>query len=196
MKMAKPMSPMEAWISLRQLRIVLDHFELPHFLILGTCLGAHRDGGWTPGADDIDIGFLAEDLAPKAEKLAKHLDHLGYSSRVVRGPFTRPYAVKANRGTVKLDLVGYILNGDERFCHSVLSGYSIVHRRDLLETYETMELFGVTFNAPSPVETYLQLEYGENWRTPKDDHRSRTRVQDYLQKEGIPSDILDETRPK
>jgi len=44
----------------------LDEFEIPFFLIQGTALGAYRDKEFTPTEQDIDLGYLVEDL-PEAQ---------------------------------------------------------------------------------------------------------------------------------
>jgi hypothetical protein len=69
--------------------------------------------------------------------------------------------------------------------------YSIVHDRAMVENYDQVTLFGRTFNVPHPIEDYLRLEYGDDWRTPREDHISRTRIYHYVRDEGIPDDYLE-----
>lgn len=60
--------------------------------------------------------------------------------------------------------------------------YAIVHGSSMLENYCTIELFGRKFNIPLEIETYLSLEYGNGWKTPKEDHISRTRIYNFYPK--------------
>lgn len=180
-------------VCLLQIHEVLSEMGINHFLILGTALGAHRDHGFVPTEKDIDIGFLQEEFTPRCGELAEKLCHYGYDVRLVSRPFQRCRVAFATRDKVKIDLVSYIKWKDKRFCSNSdpkTKPYSIVHDREMLETYEKIEVFGQTFLVPSPIERYLELEYGLDWRTPRQDHKSRTRVYHYRTLEKIPNDLL------
>jgi len=181
----------EAQRCLLEAHDILRSLEVPHFLILGTALGAYRDKGFTPLADDIDIGFLQEEFEPAAPNIARSLIRLGYEVHTVNRPFLACRAIKATRRGVKLDMVAYWPWKGKRFCTSGdprAKPYSIVHTRDMLETYDTVELFGQVFQVPYPIEEYLHLEYGSAWRIPLPTHLSLTRVYGFCEKEGITND--------
>ena len=173
---------------------VLGSLKARYFLILGTALGAYRDKGFTPTEQDIDLGFLQEDFALIAGDIANSLIKSGFEISSINRPFSRCRAIVARRNDIKIDMVGYILWKNFRFCPNSdpkTHAYAIVHERKILENYEPVKLFGVTFSVPSPIERYLELEYGEDWRTPKEDHVSRTRQYDFLEQWKIPNDLLD-----
>lgn len=175
---------------------ILEKLEVLYFLIQGTALGAYRDKGFTPTEADIDFGFLQEHFGPRAGDVAKAFIEAGFDVRSFSLPFSRCRLLVVQRYGVKIDMVSYLLWKDKRFAAtpvhpSVPDRYCIVHHRNMLETYELIGLFGHGFRVPSPVEEYLRLEYGDDWRTPREDHVSRTRVYGFLEKEGIPSDLLD-----
>lgn len=89
---------------------------------------------------------------------------------------------------VHADLVSYARYQGKRFASAPIDPvnvprpYCIVHNASMLETYQEVELFGRTFKIPSPIEVYLESEYGPDWRIPKEDHVSRTRVYGFLEK--------------
>lgn len=179
--------------------------SLPYFLIQGTALGAYRDKGFVPTEKDIDIGVLQEEFTKplpgeygrnRAETLANLLILSGFDIEVFVQPFTEIKTIVAYKYGCKADIVGQTRWKDKRFTstpvrHWVPKPYCIVHDAAMLENYETVEMFDIPFLVPSPIEQYLELEYGSEWRTPKDDHVSRTRIYDFINKEGIPSDYLE-----
>lgn len=178
---------------------VLDEMGVPFFLMQGTALGAYRDGGFVPLERDIDFGVLIEHFGPAAGELADRLESIEYGIRKIVEPFTVARTIVAAKSGVKVDIVGFMLwKDDTRFTATPLDEFSvgprpwaILHRREFLENYETVEMFGHPFNVPSPIEDYLESEYGPDWRTPKDDHISRGRVYHFIRDNNLPADFVE-----
>jgi len=178
---------------------ILDSIGLKSFLMYGTALGAYRDKGFTPTESDIDIGFLTEQFIPKVPVLMDQLIRNGYEVHALIKPFNRCWAIKARKNNIGVDFVSFTIwtdqvHGDNvRFCVSTLAEFSGVYQRPMLEEYETVEIFsfGNVFLVPSPIEKYLELEYGENWGIPQHDHIQRTRVNQFRASRGIPDTHLD-----
>lgn len=180
---------------------VLDAFEIPFFAMQGTALGLHRDRGFVPHEQDIDLGVLAEHLIPKAMEVATDLLRRGYDVEVIQVPFTRPrtlVAWKQLRGhVVKVDIVGMVRWRNLRFTETLArpyqdEPYAIVHEASTVELWDkSIEVWGRRFNLPKEIEQYLLCEYGPSWTTPKEDHVSRTRVYNFLQREGIKLNYLE-----
>jgi phosphorylcholine metabolism protein LicD len=175
---------------LTEAKEILDRVGVPHFLIQGTALGAYRDNGFTPTERDIDIGFLQEEFEPFSLELFNEFASRGFKARLVSEPFKRNRSLKVKKNGIKIDMVAYLIWENFRFCSSLLEEYSIVHPRQNLENYETVELFGMTFKVPSPIEVYLAHEYGPDWETPTDTHISASRIYQFRKTEGIPNDLL------
>ena len=77
----------------------------------------------------------------------------------------------------------YALNGEERFCANGRRDYCIVHDAGLFESMCEIEFLGEKFNIPTPVEIYLEREYGPNWRIPDPLFCvSQTRIYEYWSK--------------
>jgi len=174
---------------------ILESLDIPYFLIQGTALGAYRDHGFTPTEKDIDIGILQEHMGTMARRLVDVLMLNQFQIETWLLPFHQIRTIVAWKYGVHADLVGFIKYGDLRFMHtpvhpSVPKPYALVHNAKLLENYQQVKAFDHIFNVPSPIEEYLEVEYGSNWRTPKDDHESRTRIYSFVEKRNIPHDLL------
>jgi len=179
---------------LLEVTTVLDELRIPFFLMQGTALGAFRDKGFTPTETDIDLGFLQEDLTSNAPTIFDALTAKGYEVHSFILPFTRVRSMKLMKHEINIDLVGFMKWEKVRFTHNCdrkTKPYAIVHQAPLLETYQTVELFGRKFQIPYPIEVYLEREYGEDWRTPKADSVSRTRMYDFMEDMKIPSTLLE-----
>jgi len=172
---------------------VLDDCRIPFFLVQGTALGAYRDKGFTPTERDIDIGVLFEDF--DSYTIINELIHEQHGGvevnteyRSNRSNWCHTIVTRLANRDCKADIVSFAKYGEERYCQSpidVKPPYCIVHEASILENYEQVEMFGRVWHVPSPIETYLEREYGPNWRTPREDHISRTRVYNYLKDRGL-----------
>lgn len=163
----------------------LNFLDIPHFLIQGTALGAYRDKGFTPTEQDIDIGILHSDF--KYQTILNEFLLCRYDVEIFTSPLNIPRTIVLWKDCIHVDLVGFIKHKDKRFTANPIrkwtvdDPYAIVHDAELLENYEEIELFGRVFLVPSPIETYLEREYGPDWRTPRVDHVSRAIIKNYLE---------------
>ena len=175
---------------------LLDTAHIPFFLMQGTCLGAVRDGGFVPTEKDIDFGFLQENMNMASDSLVPILTRKGYDLELVVAPFTRVRTIVAIKQGIKVDMVSFSRWKDKRFASTPIRDwlkepYCIVHEAELLENYDIVAMFGREWYVPQHPSLYLEREYGPDWKVPKEDHISRTRIYDYLNKEKIPNDLLD-----
>ena len=187
-------------LCLLELHEVLELCGLPFFLMQGTALGAVRDRGFVPSEKDIDLGVLYDRFHHTVWGLLRKLEARGFDAETVVAPFTRIRTVVVrkdyNGHHIKADIVSFARWKGRRFACSPVrpwkaDPYAIVHPAERLESYRTAELFGQSFRVPADAEGYLEAEYGPDWRTPADDHVSRTRVYNFVEKEGVPRDLLE-----
>lgn len=179
---------------------VLDDLTIPFFLSHGTALGVYRDGGFTPQEDDIDLGFLAENFVPNSHRIVEALTRRGYELITLVRPFERCWAVKARKDGIGVDLVSFIRwqnqpHGDDgRLIPSTLADFCGYYPAPVFQQTQPIYVFGRWLSVPSPIEDYLQLEYGDDWQTPSGLHAyttySRTRIDGFLSSRGVPSDLL------
>lgn len=118
------------------------------FLVLGTCLGMVRDGGYIAGDNDIDLGVICSirDLAKLFKNASKREFRIGKA-------FLNP--------------------DDEKNLHIYKYGILIdvfyTFRREdtpFFRSLEEITYCGRKFRVPSPVGDYLSLEFGD-WKTPR-----------------------------
>lgn len=182
-------------VLLLETKPILDQVLGPDnwFLMLGTALGAYRDKGFVPTEEDIDVGVILKDRNVSLESLLTRFVQSNFCKvEIVIAPFSICRILYVHKYQIKMDIVGWLAFNEELFAATpvepehVLKPYCLVHSRKVLSPpYRKIELFGEEFNVPQDIEKYLELEYGTDWRTPKEDHISRTRIYSYLSKNGI-----------
>jgi len=179
----------------------LDEFEIPFFLIQGTALGAYRDKEFTPTEQDIDLGYLVEDL-PEAQfhDFCFHLLEQRYEIQTFNLPFTRPRMMTVRKYGCKIDFTGYLKWKDKRFATRThdereLPELTMVHDAEIFEDCDTIELFGRTFRLPNLIVMYLKLTYGKECLTVKNGKhalmKSSVCISDWIKNEKIPLDLLE-----
>lgn len=163
-----------------ELKAIFADLGVDFFLIEGTCLGAFRDGDFCEGDKDIDVGVKQEEILPKFNQLKQMLMGNGFQIKIESSPFDYERAIHATKDGVRVDVMDYAMNGDERFCANGRRHYSIVHDARLFSTLQEISFLGGTFLIPYPTDVYLSREYGSNWQTPDPNFTtSQTRVYNY-----------------
>jgi len=189
--------------------ILSPYFALAH----GTVLGAYRDKDFTPTEVDIDLLTTVEVMAENAELLLIALEREGFVSRVIEKPNGAIRAFSVKRNGIKIDCAGYtkhilkssqeyntslhsLINSRPRclsayrevgYSTSTLKDFSIVHPYSffLRENMETIDFQGLPWKIPSPIEEYLEREYGSEWETPIRTHMQQSRIYHFETLEGI-----------
>ncbi|MEE8413438.1 MAG: LicD family protein [Dehalococcoidales bacterium] len=148
---------------LKEIKQILDNLGITFFLRKGTCLGAVRDSKLIPWDDDVDIGSVLgyNGLTEKSidQVIAAlrdngyliNIDHLDYAIYVV-----------ALKSSIRTDWMVQRIIDDSTFHWP---GVRMPAR--LFTHTEEIDFLGEKFRVPSPVEEYLGLMYGPEWKVPK-----------------------------
>lgn len=105
--------------ALCELKRICDKHDIKFYLLAGTTLGAVRHGGMIPWDDDIDVGFLSEELDKLKAVLADELDpRFEYASCENEYHFPRMFGkiLYERRSCVDLFLVARWTTNDVRGC--------------------------------------------------------------------------------
>ena len=160
---------------------LLSRHGIQHWLEFGTLLGAVRDETFIPWDDDGDFGMLADDC-DRILALKREIKAAGYYLRV--DP-SRPGEVRINYSRVNsmgVDLWMWARRGDllvgtftDGFDWPGANG-TTSFPASYLEPAGEVCLYGRTFPAPSPADSFLRLHrYGPDCMTPFRGVRSGSR---------------------
>jgi phosphorylcholine metabolism protein LicD len=149
---------------------ILNELEITFWLDGGTLLGAYRDKDFCDSdEDDTDLCTWDNHL-PLKQEIIKRAIEKGFGLL-----HEWELEICVGRGGARIDLFFNRKNGSEAYTH-IYSG-KVVHRFVVIpvkyyEKLEPISFKGLDLLAPSPVEEFLTLKYGD-WKTPI--HRSQYR---------------------
>ena len=123
---------------------VAESLRIKYFLYLGTCLGFIRDGGYIKGDNDIDVAVICN--SQELEKLFEVLTR-GHGFKLGE---RRGANCHFHKDGILLDV--WFKSGDKI--------------KPFLESPQIFLYKDKKYNIPNPVEGFLRLHYGSNWRIP------------------------------
>lgn len=144
--------------ALREIRDLLNRFDIPYYLSGGTLLGVIREGDFIKWDWDVDIDIKVEHIYHQQKAVVAALREAGFHIYYHNASMT-DLKITAIKYETKYELTGYYKMGKMRYrkrCHYpdaiCQEGQEIILRR---EKY-------TTFKYP---EKYLEWFYGD-WKTP------------------------------
>ncbi len=157
--------------ALRDAKTALDSIGVPFCLFLGTALGAYRDHDFAPGdIDDIDLAIHIDHFARYEQiRAAMAKVNLSEGSEFNGGvaperSFRRIYGPEINDRT-KIDIF-FISPRDGKMEWAFYTDPPQARvSSNFFSSFDTVEFYGTTYNIPSPIEAYLEENYGD-WKTP------------------------------
>lgn len=146
---------------------ILKKCSVTHWLSAGTALGAYRDGFSKEfvGRDtDIDVGVCVDDQEETYRTLRQVFENAGYTLvRTYKGNWKWSQLCMQKDG-IWFDIYFFYKEGDT-LCSYTDNGI-MKKPRDMIVKMDTVIINDKPYAVPGPIEDYLMLRYGPNWRTP------------------------------
>ena len=146
---------------------ILESLQLNYRLADGTILGIHRDGRLIPHDNDIDVDIL---ISEKVD--LRKIHDLFYSNgfRLGRKVFYKRKIQQLAYYNIEthdiFDMIFWYPDRDHVVNYSELN---FERTQDVKYFHESSEIYfqGRAFPAPAPLEEWLEMRYGKDWRIPK-----------------------------
>ena len=161
---------------------VMNEANIDFWIEGGTLLGALRDQKLIPWDHDLDFGMKYESEAQMKHLIRKLRRHFNVSVRSfpqtskiwnlgkyrVLKIFPRKNLIF--KDDLCLDLFVYYegnLPGKEELVYKyVVWDRNAYHRKEFFDTIDTIKFYGGDVPVPANAEKFIEVKYGENWRTP------------------------------
>ncbi len=140
--------------NLIQFSNLLDNFKINHGVIYGTLLGLYRDGDLIKYDHDVDIYILGEDFY-NLLKFLSNKELCGF--KIIR--FTNSL-ISVEKDNEYIDIFIF-----RKYLFFRKCGPSLILSNHL-DKFSTFSLPEKKICAPSNIEKFLVLAYGDNWKTP------------------------------
>jgi phosphorylcholine metabolism protein LicD len=137
---------------------ILEDLGIHYWLSAGTTLGIVRDGGFIPHDSDLDVASF--DITDRFDEMDERFFADGFSE-VLFMPYQRAYRFLG----VIFDVYSFTTEGDT-IVANMPEGKQVKPKRFFTEL-GSIVFEGRTYPVPRPVEGYLEMRYGDTWRTPK-----------------------------
>lgn len=142
----------------------IKQLEQFHWVVnAGTALGLHRDGDLIPNDTDIDVVILTDKNAGlDIRELEGFKTYVFHDNKGL--PMQRCFEDRENG--VIFDIYFYYREGDiavSPYWHDLVIPRHLYENRKLMDTKYGKIYF------PSPIEEYLETNYGKDWKIPKED---------------------------
>ncbi len=145
---------------------ILLSFGVTPILSGSALLGAVRDGDLVPWETGLVLIVKYDEIISHAISMINEIKTRGYNVPIFF-KHRKEFKITIERDGLVIEITGYHFNKDnnhyERKCKSK---YKSVPAEFFTPPYDQVEIRGVIYNRPFGTGKYLELLYGENWRTP------------------------------
>jgi len=157
--------------NMKDVKDVFEPLDISLWLERGTVLGHYRDGDFISWDNDVDFLVFSEVVYPKLSKIEKNLIKLGFNVKIKK---QRKYGSRGgskdgkDRLKISASRQEDVVNISSYFLNKVLDlrvriPYRFPSR--LFNDNGFINVRGIQFSCPEPIEEYLELIYGD-WKTP------------------------------
>lgn len=144
---------------------IVENCTFNYRLTDGTALGLHRESGFIKHDDDIDIDIL--NATKKQIKLLKIKLNMKIGREVIYNNKTQQIAFYDEEGFI-FDVVFWYGN-DSLIYNYCERDYERVQDAKYFQKdkLELIDFNGAQYPMPTPIEEWLVMRYGNDWKTPK-----------------------------
>jgi hypothetical protein len=146
---------------------ILRKCGIRNWLSAGTALGAYRDGfskEFVERDTDIDVGVYSSDPEKDYWMIHENFVAAGYTLvRTYKGNWNWTQLAMQKDG-IWFDIYFFYKEGGT-LCSYTDNGI-MKKPLDMIVKMDTVTINGNPYNVPGPIEDYLVLRYGPNWRVP------------------------------
>ena len=156
-------TPQKAEVLLTEINEVANRLQVPFFLVYGTALGAYRDKTFIAYDCDIDIGIMQKDRENLLRLLKELVLEKNYKVYKISHLQECIGLIKDN---IPVEFSIFVEYGDYYTFNKVK--FDRIPKKFFME-FEEISFLGQRYKVLSPIEEYLQYQYGKDWRMPIED---------------------------
>jgi len=156
---------------LKDLNKCFKKINYEFWIIGGVLLGHVRDGDFLPWDDEMDISLrlpcpeLQEDQQEEYLKnWLKPFEEEGFSVEISKPKLYFGWIIQLNKRTRTDLMILEEYKGD--LCYSYDQHY-FYYPKEMFEKMDKIRIGDEDFNIPTPVEKFLYMKYGDEWKIPK-----------------------------
>jgi len=160
--------PLGAEIIMKKYSNILKSLDINYRISDGTILGIYRAGEFIAHDNDIDIELLGDDKAMEIDKIFKEEGMTLGRKAIYNGKIQQ--LVYYTPDYIIFDMVIWHLNSkDGKIYNYSERDYKRVQDAKFFQKdkLELVEFEGEKYPMPTPVEEWLEMRYGKDWKTPK-----------------------------
>jgi hypothetical protein len=149
---------------------ILESFNINYTLATGTALGIHRENGFIGGDNDLDVDIVEQKISNnRLLQLCKVFKEKGFKiGRKVTFRGSIQQLIFYSKSNVIFDVC--IWRKKDNFFYNYLPELVFKVRRHPAQYYTNMSEIDFSdqkYPVPKDIESWLVLQYGEDWRIPK-----------------------------
>ena len=153
--------------NLLDVKTILDKLGVPFFLTHGALLGAYRDKDWIKWDDDVELDIFDDIFIDRYNGICNSLMDNGF---ILRGRKIEHYKKPGEKMNLYRHRESISIRGVYMDPNYENGKYRLTNVFQYLKKFhnnpENIEFKGAVFQAPGPIEEFLEYRYGKDWRTP------------------------------
>lgn len=150
-------------VGLKELSQILNSRKVKHFITGGTLLGAIREKNFIKWDWDVEISVFAKDLLRSYKQITSDLKKKNFQIKTLNHAMFNPKIefFKKNHNATSFSILGWHYS----FFRQAYTRKKLKIPLKFMKKMGKIKFFKQTFLCPSPIDEYLEHQYG-NWKMP------------------------------